>query len=37
VFDEAAVHRIASELHRIAADRGEQVTLAETEQQSHGK
>ena len=37
VFRDADLDHIASELRRIAEDRGELVTLAETEQQSHGK
>lgn len=37
VFRDADLDRIASELRRIAKDRGELATLAETEQQTHGK
>ena len=37
VFRDADLDRIASELRRIAEDRGELATLAEAERQSHGK
>ncbi len=37
VFRDADLNRIASELRRIAEDRGEVVVTTEGEQQSHGK